>query len=113
MSGDEPGAWAPDVLGDEFEQRTLPLGTDDEGEVVATLVRALPQHSAWQRLFGDRRRLADTDVLYVHGWSDYFFQKRLDLHGWIYDIESGGVEALDGRSGQFVALARHPQVVAT
>ena len=28
-------------------------------------------------LFGDRRRLADVDVLYVHGWSDYFFQKRL------------------------------------
>lgn len=40
-------------------------------------------------------------------------QKRLDLHGWIYDIESGVVEALDGRSAQFVALASHPQVVAT
>ena len=40
-------------------------------------------------------------------------QKRLDLHGWIYDIESGSVEALDARSGQFVALASHPQVVAT
>ncbi|MBS1908024.1 MAG: alpha/beta hydrolase [Actinobacteria bacterium] len=69
--------WIPDVLGDEFAQRTLPLGTDDEGELVATLVRALPERTAWQRLSGDRRPLADTDVLYVHGWSDYFFQKRL------------------------------------
>lgn len=69
--------WRPDVLGDGFEQRTLPLGADDEGEVVATLVRHLPTVSLGQRLFGDRRALADVDVLYVHGWSDYFFQTRL------------------------------------
>ncbi|WP_159574831.1 alpha/beta hydrolase [Microbacterium sp. 8M] len=73
----DPQGWMPDVLGDEFAQLTLPLGSDDEGEVVATLVRALPERTPWQRLFGDRRQLADTDVLYVHGWSDYFFQKRL------------------------------------
>ncbi|MCE4027401.1 alpha/beta hydrolase [Microbacterium sp. Au-Mic1] len=77
MSRPASAVWTPDVLGDEFEQLTLPLGSDDEGEIVATLVRALPQHSAWRRLFGDGRQLADTDVLYVHGWSDYFFQKRL------------------------------------
>ncbi len=46
-------------------------------------------------------------------WRLALAQKRLDLHGWIYDIESGVVEALDGRSAQFVALASHPQVVAT
>ncbi|WP_460796743.1 alpha/beta hydrolase [Microbacterium sp. GXF0217] len=82
--------WTPDVLGDEFEQRTLPLGSDAEGDVVATLVRALPtvpeQPSGWDR-FVHRLRghphvpsapdLVDVDVLYVHGWSDYFFQKRL------------------------------------
>lgn len=73
----DPHDWIPDVLGDEFEQLTLPLGSDDEGEVVATLVRALPARTLGQRLFGDRRPLADADVLYVHGWSDYFFQKRL------------------------------------
>jgi len=73
----DPQGWVPDVLGDEFAQRTLPLGSDDEGEVVATLVRALPRRSAWQRMFGDGRQLAGIDVLYVHGWSDYFFQKRL------------------------------------
>ncbi|MFK4761898.1 alpha/beta hydrolase [Microbacterium sp. ZW T5_45] len=70
--------WVPDVLGDEFEQLTLDLGADDEGPVVATLVRALPAPpSWWDRLSGRTRPLDDVDVLYVHGWSDYFFQKRL------------------------------------
>ena len=84
-------SWVPDVLGDEFEQRTLPLGRDDEGDMVATLVRAVPAAPApaptgWdallQRLRGRpvdaaRPLLDGVDVLYVHGWSDYFFQKRL------------------------------------
>ncbi len=69
--------WRPDVLGAGFEQLTLPLGSDDEGEIVATLVRHLPTLSLAKRLFGDPRPLADVDVLYVHGWSDYFFQTRL------------------------------------
>ena len=74
--------WRPDVLGAGFEQLTLPLGSDDEGEVVATLVRHLPVESLAERVFGehlfpDRRPLTDVDVLYVHGWSDYFFQARL------------------------------------
>jgi alpha-beta hydrolase superfamily lysophospholipase len=64
-----PHGWVADVLGSPFEQRTLPLGTDAEGEVVATVVRRLPNRlDAW---FGPLR---DVDVLYVHGWSDYFFQ---------------------------------------
>lgn len=71
------GEWVPDVLGDEFEQLTLPLGEDSEGEIVATLVRAIPDAVPWWRFGVDRRPLADVDVLYVHGWSDYFFQKRL------------------------------------
>jgi alpha-beta hydrolase superfamily lysophospholipase len=70
--------WTPDVLGDEFEQLTLDLGEDDQGPVVATLVRALPQpRSWWERFAGASRPLENVDVLYVHGWSDYFFQKRL------------------------------------
>lgn len=69
--------WVPDVLGVGYEQRTLPLGTDSEGEVVATIVRSLPRPTSLSWLLGDRRPLADIDVLYVHGWSDYFFQKRL------------------------------------
>jgi alpha-beta hydrolase superfamily lysophospholipase len=72
-------------LGDAFEQLTLPLKSDSEGEVVATLVRylvpptVLPRQGFWQRFgFGDRPEpeplAADTDVLYIHGYSDYFFQ---------------------------------------
>ncbi|MDN3442764.1 alpha/beta hydrolase [Microbacterium sp. APC 3901] len=70
--------WIPDVLGDEFEQLTLELGEDDEGPLFATLVRALPRELPWwHRMSGRRLPLEDVDVLYVHGWSDYFFQKRL------------------------------------
>ena len=70
--------WIPDVLGDEFDQLTLELGEDDEGPLVATLVRALPREQPWwNRMRGHRLPLDDVDVLYVHGWSDYFFQKRL------------------------------------
>lgn len=70
--------WIPDVLGAEFEQLTLELGTDDQGPVVATLVRALPvRPSMWDMARSRRPPLDGVDVLYVHGWSDYFFQKRL------------------------------------
>ncbi|MGZ8804750.1 MAG: alpha/beta hydrolase [Microbacterium sp.] len=69
--------WIPDVLGEPFEQRTLPLGEDDEGPVVATLVRSLADRTVLSQLFGDRRALHGVDVLYVHGWSDYFFQRGL------------------------------------
>lgn len=77
-------SWQPDVLGEGFEQLTLELGSDAQGEIVATLVRALPAPvdppSWWDRV---RRRIpapppwGEVDVLYVHGWSDYFFQRRL------------------------------------
>jgi alpha-beta hydrolase superfamily lysophospholipase len=69
--------WRPDVLGAPFAQLTLPLGEDDEGPVFATLVRSIADHSLLSELFGDRRPLHDVDVLYVHGWSDYFFQRSL------------------------------------
>ncbi|MFC8848415.1 MULTISPECIES: alpha/beta hydrolase [unclassified Micromonospora] len=52
----------PDVLGPPYERQTIDLGTDDEGPVVATLVR--------RRADRPTRRA----VLYVHGYVDYFFQ---------------------------------------
>lgn len=51
-----------DILGPPFERRTIELGSDQEGPVVATLVR--------RRAPEPTRRA----VLWVHGWSDYFFQ---------------------------------------
>lgn len=63
--------WGADVLGDGFEARTLLLTDDDEGPVVATLVR-LPGEAT------DRSRATPSfAVLYVHGWNDYFFQTEL------------------------------------
>ena len=54
-----------DVLGSPYERHTIDLGSDDEGPVVATLVR--------RRADRPTRRA----VLYVHGFVDYFFQTHL------------------------------------
>ncbi|GIF00345.1 alpha/beta hydrolase [Paractinoplanes rishiriensis] len=54
-----------DVLGPPYERHTIDLGSDDEGPVVATLVR--------RRADRPSRRA----VLYVHGFVDYFFQTHL------------------------------------
>jgi carbonic anhydrase len=35
-------------------------------------------------------------------------QGRLKLHGWVYDIESGTIDAFDGVSRRFVPLSGHP-----
>lgn len=63
--------WAPDVLGPGWEQATLDLGSDAEGPVVATLVRATPVPDVAEAPGGG------TAVLYVHGFNDYFFQTHL------------------------------------
>jgi len=54
-----------DVLGEPYEQRSIALEPDDEGENVATLV---------SRRAGQPTNRA---VLYVHGYVDYFFQTHL------------------------------------
>lgn len=65
--------WVPDILGKPFEQLTLPLGVlGEHGPLVATLVRSIPNPIA-----SVVAPLRDVDVLYVHGWSDYFFQRDL------------------------------------
>jgi carbonic anhydrase len=38
---------------------------------------------------------------------------RLTLHGWVYDIENGSIDALDGETEQFVSLAEFPNTRAT
>lgn len=59
--------WTPDALGDRYQQTTFDLGVDPDGEgqVFATLVRAEPPAAP--------RGV----VLYVHGFTDYFFQEEL------------------------------------
>lgn len=128
--------WVPDVLGRGFEQLTMPMTPDEpdeQGEVVATLVRRLP------RGVFRNRALAGLDVLYVHGWSDYFFQRRLasffadrgarfygldlrrygrsirpgQLHGYIRDLDtydeeiSAALAAIGRRSGRRLLLVGH------
>ncbi|WP_377267338.1 alpha/beta hydrolase [Peterkaempfera sp. SMS 1(5)a] len=58
-----------DILGAPYEAVDLPLAADDEGEVLATLVR---RRAAAEGATGPRRA-----VLYVHGFVDYFFQTHL------------------------------------
>ncbi|GIF99246.1 alpha/beta hydrolase [Catellatospora citrea] len=54
-----------DILGEPYLQRVIELPDDDQGRVVATLVsRRAPEST---------RRA----VLYLHGFTDYFFQKHL------------------------------------
>jgi carbonic anhydrase len=38
---------------------------------------------------------------------------QLALHGWVYDIESGAIDALDGTTNRFVQLVDHLHVCAT
>ncbi|WP_156741254.1 alpha/beta hydrolase [Occultella aeris] len=54
----------PDVLGGEFTARTITLAPDGQasGPPVATLVRL------------GRERTRDVAVMYLHGFTDYFFQ---------------------------------------
>jgi alpha-beta hydrolase superfamily lysophospholipase len=54
-----------DILGAPYERTTIDLTADDEGDVVATLVR--------RRCPTPTRRA----VLYIHGFTDYFFQTHL------------------------------------
>ncbi|MFI5718343.1 alpha/beta hydrolase [Nocardia sp. NPDC051750] len=67
------GTWQPDVLGDGYEYRTLDLGDDPDGEgdIVATLVRHLPDPAA---------PAPAGAVLYLHGFTDYFFQRHVAEH---------------------------------
>ncbi len=65
----EPGTWCKDVLGDPYEAFAISVGEDQEGPLVATLVRRNPaKGSFW------RRAAAPTfALLYLHGRNDYFF----------------------------------------
>ena len=40
-------------------------------------------------------------------------QHNLNLHGWVYNIENGVIEALDGKTMRFVPLSDNPTVNAT
>ncbi|HEX9088737.1 MAG TPA: alpha/beta hydrolase, partial [Arthrobacter sp.] len=64
--------WVPDILGDDFEACAFPAAGPDGVERTATLVRHVP--GAGAGMAGERRARA---VLFLHGWSDYFFNAEL------------------------------------
>ena len=57
--------WTPDRVLPDFEATIIPLGSADDGPLVATLAR-LPCETPVRRA-----------VLYVHGFIDYFFQSHV------------------------------------
>jgi alpha-beta hydrolase superfamily lysophospholipase len=61
--------WRPDILGEGYAQHVLDLGADPDGEgtIAAVLVRRNPRPA----------EISHGAVLYVHGFSDYFFQTEL------------------------------------
>ncbi len=92
--------WTPDDLGDGYEQRTIPLGADPDGEgtIEATLVR----HTAPAEVRGA--------VIYVHGFSDYFFQTEMaeffTERGFAFyalDLRKCGRSRRDGQTGHYVS----------
>lgn len=70
---DQYNTWLPDFLADGFEQITLPLTPDDEGECVCTVTRYTPQNDP---TLGEAPapRFA---FLYIHGWNDYFYHPHI------------------------------------
>jgi alpha-beta hydrolase superfamily lysophospholipase len=107
--------WQPDVRGDDYEQLTLPLAPDDEGDVVATLVRR--RRAGGDDADGTGQHL---DVLYVHGWSDYFFQTELadfwEAHGARFhalDLRKYGRSLRPGQTPGYVTdLATYDEDIA-
>ncbi|WP_461171466.1 alpha/beta hydrolase [Arthrobacter sp. Z1-9] len=60
--------WQRDILGEEFESHAFTAAGPDGVERTATLVRFRPVVAAVLPSPGNRRA-----VLFLHGWSDYFF----------------------------------------
>ena len=86
--------WQPDRLLPGFEALELALGEDYDGPVVATLVRLAA---------GEAPR---GPVLYVHGFSDYFFQRHMAER---FAAEGYAFYALDLRKfGRSLRPHQHP-----
>jgi alpha-beta hydrolase superfamily lysophospholipase len=100
-------SWQPDVLGTGYEQHVIPLGADPdgEGEVDAVLVRRTVRPGETVRGV----------VLYVHGFSDYFFQTELadfcaerGLAFFALDLRKCGRSRRPGQTAHYVSdLARY------
>lgn len=57
--------WQPDILGDGFEKSYVEMPDDYSGKIRCTVIRKKSDKSTTKA------------ILYVHGFSDYFFQKEM------------------------------------
>jgi alpha-beta hydrolase superfamily lysophospholipase len=94
--------WTADLLGDGYQQRVIELGDDPDGEgaVEAVLVR---------RNVRDGEQVTSA-VLYVHGFSDYFFQTELadflaerGLAVYALDLRKSGRARRPGQTAHYVS----------
>jgi alpha-beta hydrolase superfamily lysophospholipase len=106
----EPGTtpWVEDFLGPSFQFRPLSLAPDDEGDVVATLIRYAAKAAADTSDNNDRPDVQV--VLYLHGWADYFLQVELaerlsarGLHFYALDLRKFGRSLREGQTPGYAA----------
>jgi alpha-beta hydrolase superfamily lysophospholipase len=97
--------WEPDLLGEGYEQTSIELGVDPDGEgdIAAVLVRRNP-------VPGDPVESAEGAVLYVHGFADYFFQTDLadfcaarGLAFYALDLRKSGRARRPGQTAHYVS----------
>ncbi|MHA7282813.1 alpha/beta hydrolase [Arthrobacter sp. TMS2-4] len=98
-------SWSEDILGEPFRALTLPLEPDDEGPRVATLVAYEPDTPAGA---GAEAAGPSRVLLYIHGFSDYFFHaelaEALSARGWAFfalDLHKYGRSLLPGQTPGF------------
>ncbi|WP_284982888.1 alpha/beta hydrolase [Arthrobacter sp. efr-133-TYG-118] len=84
--------WQTDILGADFESCAFEAAGPDGVVRRATLVRHVPRQGTGSP--GDPALLANRSVLFLHGWSDYFFNVAL-------------AEFWTGQGFQFYALDMH------
>jgi alpha-beta hydrolase superfamily lysophospholipase len=98
----ETPSWQPDLLGDGYRQHVIELGTDPDGEgsIAAVLVRREPRDG----------EVPSGAVLYVHGFSDYFFQTALadffaarGLAFYALDLRKSGRARRPGQTAHYVS----------
>jgi alpha-beta hydrolase superfamily lysophospholipase len=96
--------WQPDILGADYAQRVLELGADPDGEgqAAAVLVAREPRSGEAEAARGA--------VLYVHGFSDYFFQTALadffaerGLAFYALDLRKSGRARRPGQTAHYVS----------
>lgn len=108
--------WQPDILGDGFEATSFEATGDDGVARTATLVRYRPAGVPAAKASGLRRA-----VLFLHGWSDYFFNVELAGfwadHGYEFyalDMHNHGRSLRPDSHGGYVAnLADYDAEIST